>query len=752
LTLLAFAAGVIILQQFSSLPGPGLLAALALGAGGLLWRPLRLPGAFCAGLLWAACHGHWALAQRLPAELEGRDLVLEAEIVAVERRDDAAVSLLLQRARLPDYPAWRPRQLRLSWYGRMPPLQPGERWRLPVRLQRPHGAMNPAGFDSERWLFAQRIDALGHVTDADQTVRLGRRWSLHRVRDAIAREIAMHLQGRPAQGIVVALAVGERRWIERQQWEVLQATGTAHLVAISGLHVGLVALLTGLAVQRLWRLSATACRLWPARLPAVLAGMLAATVYALLAGFTLPTQRALIMLLVPALALLARRRIRAWHGFALALAAVLLWDPLAPLSAGFWLSFGAVLLLLAAGLDRSREHWLRQLVKTQLVASFGLLSVSVVWLQLAPWIAPLANAFAIPLVGFLVVPLTLIGTAGLAFGERAALPLDAAEWLTARLLEWLDVLAAHAPPAVAAGVPGWAVALSVLAALLLVLPRGTGLRWLSLPLLLPLALAAPSRSSEEVLRLTLFDVGHGTAVVLEAGGEAAVFDAGPRRGEHDAGERVLLPYLQSRGHRALRWLFVSHRDSSHSGGVAALTRHFPIAGMRVGEWLPELGEQPFCVAGERLLWQGVELEFLWPLRAGQGGDAGSCVLRIRAAGVTVLLTADIGAASERALLREHGGKLAADVLLVPRHGSRSASSEGFVKAVAPRHALVAAGYRNRYGLPHPEVQERYRAVGAALHETAEEGAIQLRVLRDGSIRLDSYRRQHGRYYHRKPKL
>lgn len=746
---------MLLLHQAQELPGLLGLLLLALGALGLRWRPLRLPAAVCLGLLWAAGSAHLALGHRLPPALEGQDLLLDAEIAAVQPVSATYTRLLLRQIHLQEQAAlpWQPRALRVGWYGQAPDMTPGERWRLQVRLKQPNGLMNPAGFDFERWLFAQGIDAVGYVREPKQARLLSRGWSLNRLRDNIAQRLAAYLQGRPAQGVIVALAVGERRWIEPEQWEALRVTGTAHLVAISGLHVGLVALLAGFAVQRLWRLSATACHRWPARLPAVLAGILAASIYALLAGFTLPTQRALVMLLVPAIALLLRRRIRAWHGFGLALVAVLLWDPLAPLSAGFWLSFGAVGVLLAAGVDRLQGHWLRRMLKAQVVASFGLLPVSVLWLQTASWISPLANLIAIPLVGFLVVPLTLLGTAGLAIAPQAGVLLDAAEWLMAMTLHWLQWLAVHAPASEAIATPAWAVALAAVAAVLLVLPRGTGLRWLSLPLLLPLMLAAPAQTpSEEVLRLTLLDVGHGTAMVLEAGGEAAVYDAGPRRGNFDAGERILLPYLQSRGYRELSWLVVSHKDKDHSGGTGALVQHLALGEVWVGDQLAELGERPFCLAGEGLQWQGVELEFLWPPQPGRGGNEGSCVLRVQAAGVTVLLTGDIGTVSERALVQTMGATLAADVVLVPHHGSGRSSSEEFVAASTPKYALVSSDYRSRYGFPRPEVVQRYQAVGAQLLDTADEGAIQLRVLRDGSISLDSHRRRHGRYYHRQVEL
>src|SRR5690606_5013474 len=382
-----------------------------------------------------------------------------------------------------------------------------------------------------------------------------------------------------------------------------------------------------------------ACRLWPARLPAVATGMLAGIAYALLAGFTLPTQRALVMLLVPALALLARRRIRPWHGFGVALAAVLLWDPFAPLSAGFWLSFGAVAVLLAAGTDRAPAGWLRTALWTQLVVSVGLLPVSVPWLQTVPWTSPLANLIAIPVVGLVVVPLTLLGTAVLLLAPNVTLPLELAAELMAWVLAVLDWLTALLPAPGAAAAPVWALVVAVVGTVLVVLPRGLPGRWLALPLLVPLLLASPALDRPgEALRLTLLDVGQGSAAVLEAGGEALVYDTGPVSGSFDAGALALVPYLQSQGYRQVRWLIVSHGDTDHSGGTETLLRHFGVRDARVGEPVAALGKRAACVRGERIDWQGVQLEFLWPPIAGLGGNDGSCVLRATAAGISILLT------------------------------------------------------------------------------------------------------------------
>lgn len=747
IALFAFAAGVLCLHQFSRLPAPVVLWLLTFLGFGLFWHRSRLPAAFCLGLAWAGLSGQSALAQRLPTALEGEDLVVEGELLSVQR-DDGFTRLVLRAPRVPSHSSWRPRHIRLSWYGKQQQLVPGDHWRLQVRLKQPNGLMNPAGFDYERWLFAQGVDAVGYVHKPESAHRVGSGWNLNRSRERAAAAIAAYLDGRDARGVIVALAVGERRWISDAQWDILRVTGTAHLVAISGLHIGLVALLCGFLAMRSWRLSATACCMFPARLAAVAAGVLAAIIYALLAGFTLPTQRALIMLLVPALALIARRRIRGWHGFGVALAGVLLWDPFAPLGGGFWLSFGAVGLLIGAGLDRSQPGWLHGAVRAQIVASFGLLGISALWLQTTAWISPLANAIAIPLVGLLVVPLTLLGAAMLAVAPDAALLLDLAEWLMSWIMQGLEWLAMHAPPSDALAMPLWAIVLALLAGVLLMMPRGLGVHWLTVPLLIPLAVSAPGRDPKnELLRLTMLDVGAGSAIVLEAGGEVALYNAGPASGGFDSGEQVLLPYLRSRGHQSIRWLFVSQAARSQAGGAGALVRNVDIDAARVGEPVVELGERPACVVGERIRWQGLDIEFLWPPR-----QPGPCVLRVHVAGVHLLLAGELSVSAEKALLRQYGERLKSEAVIVPRQGHRHSSSAPFVRALSPEYALVSTSYRNRYGYPHSETVDRYRAAGAELLTTAEAGAIELRVLRGGIVRADTQRRRKARYFHRQPDL
>jgi competence protein ComEC len=751
--MLAFALGVMLLHSFSRLPTvPALLALGLISIALLRRRQLRVLAAFGLGLLWAAVHAQLALQHRLGHELEGVDLEVTGEIVDLPVQEAGYVRFLLRPDRLGGLPAHRtPRLLKLGWYGRPPPLLPGEVWQLRVRLKRPHGLLNPGGFDYERWLFANRIDATGYVREPQSAQRMEDTVTVDRARAAIAAAIAPHVRDFASAGIVSALVVGDRRGITAAQWEVFSGTGTSHLVAISGLHVGLLALLMYRLATLLWRLFPRLCLAVPAPLAGAVAGALAALVYAALAGFSLPTQRALVMLAVPALALLARRRLRLWHGWTLALAAVLLWDPFAPLGAGFWLSFGAVAVLLGLAAEKGGgrvEAWLRP----QLAVALALLPLTALWFAQAPWLSPLANLLAIPLVSFVGVPLALAGAALLPlWAPGGALLLKFAAAKLDFLLLVLEWIASFDPGVMLPQLPAWALVMGLLASLLLVLPRGLLSRWLVVPLLLPFALYRPAAADEERARVTLLDVGQGLAVVVEVGERVLVYDAGPAFGGIDAGATVLVPFLRSRGVRRIDRLIISHADNDHSGGVSALLSAFPVREVLAGEPLPQTELERPCRAGQRWHWGGVEMRVLWPTAAGTGNNA-SCVLAIEVGPQRLLLFGDIEARAERALLALGTQSLRASALIVPHHGSRSSSSAELVELMRPRFALVSAGYRNRWGFPRPEVVARYQAQGGRVLRTFGTGAMSFELTAAGIENFQSYRASNARYYHAEPEL
>ncbi|HKK07112.1 MAG TPA: DNA internalization-related competence protein ComEC/Rec2 [Gammaproteobacteria bacterium] len=787
---IAFAVGILFFQQLPALPPAAWAAALPL-LGWLALYPPRGPlrgivrlGAWAgAGFLWTLLAAHSAVPHPLPPKLEGRNLTLTGHIATLPSVHAHSVRFEFDVERLSykDRSYDGPGRVRLSWYGRAPRLRAGEPWRLTVRLKRPHGFMNPGGFDYEGWLFRRGIGATGYVRAHVENERLGppsasyvvqsvRQWLRGRIRAALPR-------GRE-RAVIVALTLGERGELDNADWEVLRRTGTSHLLAISGLHIGLIAGLVWLLAARLWARSARAALWLPAPKAGALAGLAAALLYSLLAGFSLPTQRALIMLAVVAVAVLSQRAVTPSRTLILALLAVLVFDPLAVMAPGLWLSYAAVAAILYGMTGRLRRgpRWY-QWGRVQWVVTLGLLPVLLWQFQQASLVSPLANLAAVPLVSLVIVPLSLTGLAlaalGTPFGVGLGTPLlKLTAWLVGGLwtaLGWLGALPAAqwTAPVGPAGTLLAVLALAAVGVALLLGPRGLPGRWLGLVLLAPLVLARAPRPGPGEAWFTLLDVGQGLSAVVQTHRHVLVFDTGARfSARFDAGEAVVVPFLRHAGWHRLDMLIVSHGDNDHIGGARSLLRAVPAG--RVLSSVParlnwaasglQRGVEA-CRRGQHWRWDGVDFRILNPLVPRPGaGNNGSCVLRISAGGHRVLLSADIERPAERRLLSQAGGRggvgragdLAADVLVAPHHGSKTSSSPAFVRAVHPSYVLFPVGYRNRYHFPNARVVERYRAIGARRLDSAAGGAIGFRLGSGSAHGLAGpfvYRREHRRYWH-----
>ncbi|MEW5972129.1 MAG: DNA internalization-related competence protein ComEC/Rec2 [Pseudomonadota bacterium] len=621
-----------------------------------------------------------------------------------------------------------PRRLRLGWYKNVPPLAPGEVWRVSARLKRPHGTVNGTGFDREAWLFRQGIQATGTVREGER-IAPAPAWAIDNLRLAVRERLAGMLAGDPSLGLILGLTIGDRSLILEPQWDDLIASGTNHLLAISGLHVTMIAGLVWALARLLWASIPRLAIAFPAPLAGALAGGVAALGYSLLAGFSVPTQRTLLMLLAVVLAMLSRRFVRARDVLGLALMFVLLRDPLSVLDVGLWLSFGAVGLLVYAGSGRlARPGWLRDASHAQLAISIGLLPLTLLLFQRASLVAPLANAFAIPLVTLLVTPLALAGSVLALLAEPFG---HALLWLAARLLDGLMWLLhgmagwsmAQAFPAQAAP---WTFLLAVPASAWLLAPHSMPARWAGLVLLVPLAWPRVPQPGPGELWLDMLDVGQGQALLVRTAGHAMLYDAGPLGfGGFDAGAEVVLPVLRGLGVERLDAVVLSNGDRDHAGGFAAIRSNLEVLRLWHGGGI-DGGET--CRKGEGWAWDGVRFAFLHPDHGFRGGKSNdqSCVLRIDGPGGSVLLTGDIERRAEQALL-DAPDVLHATVVQVPHHGSATSSSMAFVAAAAPRIALISAGYRNSFRHPRPEVVTRWKAGGAEVFDTPACGRIRIRL-------------------------
>ncbi|HEC16078.1 MAG TPA: DNA internalization-related competence protein ComEC/Rec2 [Sedimenticola sp.] len=754
----AFVAGVICFQQQAELPAlawaglfPFLLAAIPL-------RRVRLPVFFGLGFLWALLHAHWLLSGSLAPALEGKDLDLEGVVVSLPEQRGRRLRFLFEvqglRYEGVEYPG--PGLVRLSWYRDAPALRVGERWRLQARLRRPHGFMNPGGFDYEGWLFRQGIRATGYVRRAPLNGRLaesGPWFSLQRLRQGIRDRIARAVPDRPAAGILTALVIGDRSGIGRDQREILARTGASHLIAISGLHVGMIAGLAFFLFRWLWSRFYSLTLHAPAPQAAACLALAAALLYAALAGFALPARRALIMLAVVMGAVLLRRCQRPSRTLALALFLVVAADPLAVLSAGFWLSFAAVgVILFGVSGHLSGDGPWRKWGRVQWLVAIGLAPVLAARGMQVSLLGPLVNLVAVPLFGLFIVPLALLGALSSIFsGSLGALPLGLAAWLLDGVVGLLR-LAADQPFAAwdGKGAGAWIWLVAIPGVLLLLAPAGTPGRWLGLAFLLPMMLARPPVPAPGEAWFSLLDVGQGLSAVVRTHGHTLVYDAGPRfSADFDAGSAVVAPFLKQAGVSHIDRLVLSNGDSDHAGGGRALASVVPVRELISGEpgeigWAAALP----CHDGMQWDWDGVRFRFLHPaVGERRRGNNASCVLLVENDAGRVLLPGDIEEEVERLLVRKVPDLLAADLVQVPHHGSRTSSTGGFLEAVSPRYALVSAGHGNRYGFPQPEVVRRWRAAGALVLQTAERGAIRFRLdPRAGISGPESYRMKAGRYW------
>ena len=760
---IALLLGILCVQQMPGLPDPWLVQFLPLALFAAVFAPgLRLPALFLAGLLWATFRAHLAVTEILPTSLEGVDAMVEGRVAGVPQvtprrtRFEFEVETLspLQAAReLNDSRGHRrfEGRARVAWYG-AEALRAGERWRLKVRLYPPRGYSNPGGFDYERWLFARGIRATGYVRKSGEAVRLepASPWDLHGWRQHTAARIFQALPGREAAGIVAALAVGVRGSIDRHQWQVFRETGTAHLMAISGLHIGLMAGLVFLLTRWVFSLGYRACLWMPAQRIAAAAGLAAGIAYAAMAGFSLPTQRAVLMLAVMMWCLNRSRATGFSVALCAALAAVVVLDPFSVLGVSLWLSFAAVAVLAFGTLHRPgkwqrgfRGFWHRW-GRAQTLAALGLAPILMAVFGQQPLLSPVANVLAIPWMAFLVVPGAIAG-AGLALVSPAAggVVLSA----SASLIEWLwptlELMAAAGftlePPA---AVPILGLAAAALGVVLLILPREMPGRWLGILFMLPLIGLTVPVPQTGTLRLTVLDVGHGLAVVVRTARGNLVFDTGPRySGGFDAGADVVAPFLRHHGVRFIDRLIISHPDNDHAGGAEGLLAKLP-----VGE---VIGPDGSCIAGTNWRWDGYDFRILHPRRghAFQGNDA-SCVLRISGPGGSILIAADIEAAAEAELSRNPGSRLASDVLVAPHHGSATSSTPQFVRAVRPALVLLSTSGRRRPRLPDAEVVARYQKSGARIESTAQAGAITVVLANDRPIKVWRHREQSARYWQR----
>ena len=742
----------------------------------MLLKKYRLVGLFfLAGYVWAGVFTAQQLFSSLPHELAGKTITVEGFVEGLPEREGRIVRFNLNvfwsetgnvrpikgRIRVSDY-----RKQSIN-------PQPGEAWKLLLRVKPVHGFANPAGFDYEKWLFNHKIIATAYIRQPKAGDRASGRVN-HRLpnldqpaeidhfRLAIARQIDISLSGSALRGIITALATGDRRAISTQQWLVLQKTGTSHLMAISGLHVGMVAGLAFFVFRYFWSCFPVLALSLSAHKAAALAALVFALFYSLLAGFSLPTQRALLMLAVFSIAVISGRNVRALDVFSLSLFMILLIDPLAILSAGFWLSFSAVAMILYIVLfHQHKRNWAKKrvfkVVSLQWKLSLMMAPLSLLFFQQIPLAGPIANIIAIPVVALLIVPLVLFASLsflliGAGVIEQHAYQL--ANFLLHQLWSLLEILAAStdlvnfSPDTSTAAITGLLFAI-----LIIILPAGLQVRKLAAIglLLFFFPLHAETRHGE--FRMILLDVGQGLSAIIKTQRHSLLFDTGARFSKKfNAGDAVILPVLKTLSINKLDKLLISHGDNDHSGSLEAILAGINVQQVMTNEDIPNDKSADYdvapCVAGRQWNWDGVAFKILHPQEdAPVSGNNASCVLKITSDFGSVLLPADVEKEAELSIASSYNGELKSSILVAPHHGSKTSSSEAFLQAVSPELVLIPAGWMNRYHHPSKEVVSRMTERGIAQVSTGECGAIDVNVRQRG-VMIETYRHKSRKIWDR----
>ncbi len=754
------------------MPG-GLAAGLTvLGLGGLLLGRNTVFAALLLGWVWANIAGAITIESRPNSVYLNKPVEITGRVVGMPGRDvlSTRFDFLVQSWAVNEYSEKANRNIRLRWYGNAPKIEAGDQWRLWVKLRKPRGYRNRHGFDYEQHLFQKGIAATGYVLGKPPAAhqRLSARVEVDRSRSRFSEFLTAHEPPLSEKGVLAALAVGDRLGISRQRWEVLRRSGLGHLVAISGLHVGLAATFGFMVIGRLWCLAGTLTGKLPARLAGVWGALLCAFAYSTLAGFPVSTVRAFIMISLGAVLLLVMRRPRLEDLLAAAMLVVGITQPLSVFSPGFWLSFAAVWLIVRFVVNphftadywneqarRETKVWFykllfyaRTLIRLQIVLLIGLAPLLLIWFGELSLVAPVVNFVAVPVFELIVVPLVLMGLVFYFSGfSQVTTPfLSVSDWVISKVLflsEWFSEL----PGAVLSLDPIQGTIAATCFAFIVVGRRRVK-RSIILLLLALFALASLGggpRLTTRHVHLTLLDVGQGLAAVVYTANHVLLFDTGPRYGDFSLGEAVVVPELRGQGVSFVDVVVVSHNSNDHAGGLGAVQRAFRIG--RLNHSDPERSPSGDCEQQDPWVWDDVRFQFLKSRPDGsQNINNRSCVLRISGPYGSLLLTGDIERHAEQALVRRYGDDLKVDILQVPHHGSKTSSGLGFLAATEPLMALFSRGSANRFGHPAPEIKRRYERLGIRMLDTAERGQLNLETTAQGWS-IDTFADTQIRFWH-----
>jgi len=746
----AAAIGALSLLWWPSLPNINylLMAALIFGLFALRWRVFALLTLCLLTTTWSVWCAQQALALQPPSTIEEKPFKVQVQVEGLPEYTPYGLRFRVKPLKVVsriNYPI----STQMRWQLTTPlklDLRPQQIWQITVSLRRPHGVSSAGAFDYQAWLLSEGISATGKVTRA-QRISVAS-WSVDEWRLSIREQFISLFSHQNNSGVVLALLSGDRALVNDELWDLYAATGISHLMAISGAHVMLAALaITWLWVKILSFFPSLFLKvpLQQLKLPLTL---MVAVAYGLLAGLSLPTLRTLLMVALTLLLMGLRKEVPILRVLLLAFVLLMLWQPLSVHSVGFWLSFGAVALLILWSGMSLQGHKVKQFIRLQLWLTLALIPMTLGFFGMLSWVAPLANIVAIPVVGFLIVPLALIGL-GLGFVSSA---LQSFCWSTSITL----VNALNAYLSYLSEIPQaqhiWVlsgVSLLFMSAILAawLLPKGILPRVLTPFLVLPVIFRWPALAEGEA-QLSIIDVGQGLSILIQTQKHNLVYDTGANQ---NAGERIINRYLHWLDVKQLHGLMISHNDKDHTGGADALmTQFIPqqawYSAAPEGYQLQPQTQQQLCVAGQQWQWDKVKFEVLSPMKDAyyDKDNNRSCVLRVSGAGFSVLLTGDIELPAEQLLVKQKVS-LQSDILVLGHHGSKTSSSESFLARVKPQLAIVSAGYHNHFGHPAPSVIARLDTQHIAIDNTIQHGTLRYHLTKKGIIARQAWR-QRGHYW------
>jgi len=763
---LSISAGIVILHYLPLLPPSGLILIGPIALASLFFvkrRSLKVILLFVIGFTWAHFQATSLLKHRVPETFVGKDITVIGHITSIPKKDDRKIKFEFDiEAVLHPNPASgsgldiAPTRVRLAWYQRRGKTLPeqlsvGDKWTLTVRLKPPRNFINPGAFNYSGWLLQKKILSTGYIRNNPTAKQMESdlfSYPVQRLRQTIRGKLMAADIDTHVEPFLRALVIGDRSDMKTDDWVVLKDTGTVHLMAISGLHIGLVAGLVFFLTRIVWSAIPFLTLRFAAPRAAAIMAWFSACIYAALAGFSLPTQRALIMLSIILLTIVLKKTVRPSVTLSLAVVLVLILDSFAVLSVSFWLSFGAVALIYYfINIQITGQPKLKRWLVLQLVISLGLLPLTIQFFQQAPIISPVANLIAVPIVGFVIVPLAFVGTVALLIDQELgtvilSLTSQVFEYVW-NVLEWLSDLPISTITFSTPGLP--VLLLGCAGFLLLLLPGVFRVRSLAAICCVPLFFPYHDNPAQGEANVTVLDVGQGLATVIQTQHHALVFDTGPQFSKRfDTGRAVVLPFLNEKGIRKLDVLLVSHADNDHVGGAKSILSAIPVSSVitsvpdklsvfeSVAPIAPVEPATPTrCQRGQQWTWDGVKFEILHPAasdyEAALSENNLSCVLSVTTNNQTFLFTGDIEVDAESLLLERYGESLASQFLVAPHHGSKTSSSQAFISAVKPNTIIIPVGWRNRYRFPHQSVLDTYARQKSRVLSTAEQGAITIKT-------------------------